>query len=81
MIDRDGGFHAPARFDLSVIDDGDFSCRGDRQDRGFGGIDNGDELIPAACSRLFENFDPAQWSTFFGSEKYKTLCDNLPVPE
>jgi WD40 repeat protein len=40
-----------------------------------------DELIPAACSRLFENFDPAQWSTFFGNEKYKTLCDNLPVPE
>lgn len=39
------------------------------------------ELIPAACSRLFENFDPAQWSTFFGSEKYKTLCDSLPVPE
>jgi WD40 repeat protein len=40
-----------------------------------------DELIPAACSRLFENFDPAQWSTFFGNEKYKTLCDTLPVPE
>ena len=40
-----------------------------------------DELIPAACSRLFENFDPAQWSTFFGNEKYKTLCDSLPVPE
>ena len=40
-----------------------------------------DELIPAACSRLFENFDPVQWSTFFGNEKYKTLCDTLPVPE
>jgi WD40 repeat protein/cell division protein FtsB len=40
-----------------------------------------DELIPAACSRLFENFDPAQWSTFFGNEKYKTLCESLPVPE
>jgi WD40 repeat protein len=36
-----------------------------------------DELIPAACSRLFENFDPAQWSTFFGNEKYKTLCDSF----
>jgi len=40
-----------------------------------------EELIPAACSRLFENFDPAQWSTFFGNEKYKTLCESLPVPE
>jgi WD40 repeat protein len=38
-------------------------------------------LLPAACSRLFENFDPAQWSTFFGNEKYKTLCDSLAVPE
>jgi WD40 repeat protein len=40
-----------------------------------------DELIQAGCSRLFENFDPAQWSTFFGNEKYKTLCESLPVPE
>ena len=40
-----------------------------------------DELIQAGCSRLFENFDPAQWSTFFGNEKYKTLCETLPVPE
>jgi WD40 repeat protein len=40
-----------------------------------------DDLISAACSRLFENFDPPQWTTFFGNEKYKTLCEDLPVPE
>jgi len=40
-----------------------------------------DDLIPAACSRLVRNFDTAQWSTFFGQEKYKTLCENLPVPQ
>jgi WD40 repeat protein len=41
----------------------------------------GDDLIPAACSRLVRNFDPVQWSTLFGQEKYKTLCENLPVPQ
>ena len=40
-----------------------------------------DDLISAACSRLFKNFDPPQWTTFFGNEKYKTLCEDLPVPE
>jgi WD40 repeat protein len=40
-----------------------------------------DELIPAACSRLFENFSPAQWSALFRGEEYQTLCENLPVPE
>jgi WD40 repeat protein len=40
-----------------------------------------DDLIPAACSRLVTNFDTAQWSTLFGQEKYKTLCENLPVPQ
>ena len=40
-----------------------------------------EDMISAACSRLFENFDPPQWTTFFGNEKYKTLCENLPVPE
>jgi hypothetical protein len=40
-----------------------------------------DDLIPAACSRLVTNFNTAQWSTLFGQEKYKTLCENLPVPQ
>jgi WD40 repeat protein len=40
-----------------------------------------DQLIPIACSRLYANLDPKQWTIFFGNEKYKTLCDDLPVPE
>jgi WD40 repeat protein len=40
-----------------------------------------DDLVPTACSRLIKNFDTAQWSTLFGDEKYRTLCENLPVPQ
>lgn len=36
------------------------------------------ELIPAACSRLYENFSAVQWATFFGSDPYLLLCDRLP---
>ncbi len=39
------------------------------------------DLIPAACSRLFENLSQAQWKAFFGSENPKPLCENLPVPQ
>jgi WD40 repeat protein len=40
-----------------------------------------DDLVPTACSRLVRNFDTAQWNALFGSEKYRTLCENLPVPQ
>ena len=40
-----------------------------------------DDLVPTACSRLVRNFDTAQWTTLFGGEKYRTLCENLPVPQ
>ncbi|HEX9385723.1 MAG TPA: TIR domain-containing protein [Anaerolineales bacterium] len=39
------------------------------------------ELISAACSRLFENLSRPQWETFFGSEEYQPLCENLPEPQ
>jgi len=40
-----------------------------------------DDLVSTACSRLIKNFDTAQWSNLFGDEKYRTLCENLPVPQ
>jgi WD40 repeat protein len=40
-----------------------------------------DDLVPTACSRLIRNFDTAQWNALFGQEKYRTLCENLPVPQ
>jgi WD40 repeat protein len=40
-----------------------------------------DILIPTACSRLVRNLDAAQWRTLFGDQPYRTLCENLPVPE
>src|SRR5258706_13077660 len=36
VVNGDGGFHAPARFDLSVIYNGHFSRRRDCQNRSFG---------------------------------------------
>jgi len=39
-----------------------------------------DQLVEAACSRLTTNFSKAQWSNFFGDEKFKVLCEDLPVP-
>ena len=39
-----------------------------------------DNLIASACSRLTANFSQAQWSNLFGSEPYRVLCENLPVP-
>lgn len=38
----------------------------------------GDSLIDAACSRLTQNFDAAQWVSFFGDVPYKKLCEGLP---
>jgi len=40
-----------------------------------------DDLITTACSRLTENFDGAQWSALFGGERYRPLCEKLPVPQ
>lgn len=40
-----------------------------------------DDLVPTACSRLVRNLDAAQWSTFFGVQPYRALCEDLPVPE
>ena len=40
-----------------------------------------DDLIPAACSHLFENFSPAQWETFFAGESYQPLCEELSMPQ
>ncbi len=40
----------------------------------------GSDLIEAACARLTQNFDAAQWTSFFGEELYQKLCENLPVP-
>lgn len=37
-------------------------------------------LEATACSRLSQNFDEAQWVALFGSEEYRQLCPNLPVP-
>jgi WD40 repeat protein len=38
-------------------------------------------LIPTACSRLIGNFDTAQWHALFGDQQYRTLCENIPVPQ
>ena len=35
------------------------------------------DLESAACSRLTQNFDLAQWTAFFGDEEYRKLCENL----
>jgi WD40 repeat protein len=42
---------------------------------------NSDDLVQTACSRLIQNLDTDQWTTLFENEKYRTLCDNLPVPQ
>lgn len=39
-----------------------------------------EEIESAACSRLLQNFDAAQWNSFFGDDPYRSLCSNLPVP-
>jgi WD40 repeat protein len=40
-----------------------------------------DDLVLTACNRLIKNFDTAQWTNLFGAEKYRTLCESLPVPQ
>lgn len=37
-----------------------------------------DILEPTACTRLTQNFDEAQWESFFGDDPYRKLCENLP---
>ena len=39
-----------------------------------------DDLVNAACARLTANFSEAQWSSLFGKEEYRVLCEGLPVP-
>jgi len=39
------------------------------------------DIITAACSRLLANFNTAQWHTLFGNQEYRTLCENIPVPQ
>ncbi|HSL44997.1 MAG TPA: TIR domain-containing protein [Anaerolineales bacterium] len=36
-----------------------------------------DELIAAACSYLYEDFNDAQWAQFFGNETKEPLCKEL----
>jgi WD40 repeat protein len=36
------------------------------------------ELETAACTRLTQNLDRAQWAVFFGNEPYRKLCVDLP---
>ncbi len=38
-------------------------------------------LTASACARMLQNFDPAQWNTFFGNEPYRLLCNNLPASQ
>ena len=52
VVNGDSGFHTPARFDLSVIYDRDFSCGGDCQDRGFGWIDDGYEFFDIIHAKI-----------------------------
>lgn len=40
-----------------------------------------EDLIAAACSRLFENLSQTQWTAFFGDEEYLPLCEALPTPK
>lgn len=40
-----------------------------------------DDLIKTACGRLIQNFDVAQWITFFPDETPKPLCPDLLMPE
>jgi WD40 repeat protein len=40
-----------------------------------------DELVKTACGRLIQNFDVAQWRTFFPDDEPRPLCPDLPVPE
>jgi WD40 repeat protein len=41
---------------------------------------NSDNLVNAACSRLTANFSEAQWNNLFPNERYRLLCEGLPVP-
>lgn len=41
---------------------------------------SGDDIIPAACSRLTQNFSASEWIFFFGEEEYRMLCEALPIP-
>jgi WD40 repeat protein len=36
------------------------------------------QLITSACSHLTNNLSRDVWASFFGDEKYRLLCPNLP---
>jgi hypothetical protein len=40
-----------------------------------------DDLISAACTRLFQNFSVTQWESFFRDETYQPMCEGLATPE
>lgn len=37
-----------------------------------------EDIVGAACARLTQNFDQAQWDAFFSPEPYRKMCQNLP---
>ncbi|MFN8412511.1 MAG: TIR domain-containing protein [Anaerolineales bacterium] len=39
-----------------------------------------EDIVATACARLTQNFDAAQWTSFFGDTPYRKMCENLPVP-
>lgn len=39
-----------------------------------------ENLIPLACSHLLQNFNAAEWESFFGDDEYQAICPSLPVP-
>jgi WD40 repeat protein len=40
-----------------------------------------EQLISFACSHLVANLSQNTWTLFFGDEKYRLICPNLPEPE
>ena len=39
-----------------------------------------DTIDKIACQHLIENFTVDLWNALFENERYKILCENLPVP-
>jgi WD40 repeat protein len=39
------------------------------------------QLIPFACSHLVSNLSQSAWTFFFGDEKYRLICPDLPAQE
>ena len=39
-----------------------------------------ENLVNVACQHLTENLTGEQWNTLIENERYRPLCENLPVP-